>query len=396
MGWLLLVLAACGTAETVEAPDRCAGVDCDDWLSCTQDLCTTSGECRSELLSGHCLIDGVCYDEGEADSAQSCRLCEPAVSVSAWGPVDPCCEAFGGPCPTHLGFECLSGVAAHQCWKPDSMEIFVPTGTFWMGCNSAKDTACFIEETPQHEVALPAYAIDRTEVRAGDYKRCVDAGVCNAPGLPEGQGTYDAKPDHPINGVTYAQASSYCAWPDKPQGEQRLCTEAEWEKAARGGCAVYGCGVGDAACCASAMPVYPWGDSQPSCALATLGPDCGSGQTSKVGSRPEGASPYGVLDLAGSLLERVGDWYAGDYYCHGDAAACDGACDGCKGQPPFADSWKDPKGPAGSGSLQKVRVLRGGVPPPAKPRLRSSYRDGLSPDWFDIYTGFRCCRRVGI
>ena len=56
---------------------------------------------------------------------------------------------------------------------------------------------------------------------------------------------------------------------------------------------------------------YPWGDDAPTCELANGGCD---GDTSAVGSFPAGASPYGVMDMAGNVGEWVNDWYASDYY----------------------------------------------------------------------------------
>lgn len=180
--------------------------------------------------------------------------------------------------------------------------VYVPAGEFLMGTRDDQEGDS--SERPQHTVYLDAFWIDRTEVTAAQYQRCVEAGACSAPDFTGKYCTYDVdgKSDHPINCVDWNQATAYCAWAGR-----RLPTEAEWEKAARG---VDG-------------RIYPWGDAWDVQTVPRVnfsdkndptGPstdevDDGFAATAPVGSFPSGASPYGALDMAGNVWEWVVDWY---------------------------------------------------------------------------------------
>jgi formylglycine-generating enzyme required for sulfatase activity len=185
--------------------------------------------------------------------------------------------------------------------KPERAEmVFVPAGSFVMGCNERGDGECTADERPERAVEVKGFEIDKTEVTVAAYRVCVDSGPCSADGLEtaywksEHHASRDqncnwARPSrnaHPINCVTWEQASAYCHWMGK-----RLPTEAEWEKAARG----------------TDGRTYPWGNEAPSCDRANIS-GCGEG-TEEVGGRVAGASPYGALDMAGNVWEWTSDWY---------------------------------------------------------------------------------------
>jgi formylglycine-generating enzyme required for sulfatase activity len=226
--------------------------------------------------------------------------------------------------------------------------VQVPAGEFMMGCNEQVDKDCDANEKPYHKVYLDAYYIDKYDVTQGEYNQCVSAGRCKANNKYDGF-TGDRQP---VVGVTWDYAKTYCEWAGK-----RLPTEAEWEKAARG----------------TDGRVYPWGNS-----IDTTHANYASnvGKTTDVGSYPSGASPYGVMDMAGNVWNWVADWSesgigwltGGNYYRNSPS--------------------KNPKGPDNGTS----RVLRGGGWGTSTNNLRGSVRDGHNPAGRSNAVGFRCAR----
>ena len=151
------------------------------------------------------------------------------------------------------------------------------------------------DESPPHSVYLEPFWIDQTEVTNTQYALCIQAQRCSPPKKLNSftRGDYytnSAYGDYPVVYVEWSQAKTYCDWAGR-----RLPTEAEWEKAARG----------------TDGRAYPWGDSI-SCSHVQY-QDCGD-DTVRIGSFPAGASPYGVLDMAGNVWEWVADWYQENYY----------------------------------------------------------------------------------
>jgi len=185
--------------------------------------------------------------------------------------------------------------------------VFIPAGDFVMGSNDGDSN-----EEPVHTVYLDAFYIDRCPVTNAEYKKFVDATRHRAPKHWKNGRIPNGKEDHPVVNVSWDNASIYARWAGK-----RLPTEAEWEKAARG----------------TDQRKYPWGNSLDGDLFSSS--EAGRGDTTAVGSYPGGASPYGVLDMAGNVWEWVADWY-GSY---------------------SSSSQRNPTGP----SYGQHRVMRGGA-----------------------------------
>ena len=301
-----------------------------------------------------------CSTLGQANDAEVCDAldddCDGATDEGCLK-----CGSLGSACPTDtvcsLNFTCESD-ATNLAW--------VPGGGYSRGCATCDGVPASCDDEPDAPPTaiddMTPFYIDRTEVTVGEYCMCVnDNGACGAPegypGAAVGCPTPpDAPPpefDHPVFEVDWNEANDYCTWAGK-----RLCTEAEWEKAARGT---------DQRC-------YPWGGETPTCDRAVMddagagGPGCGTGATLPVDAKALGDSPYGARNMAGNVAEWVGDFYDANYY-----AAAPG---------------DDPPGPTNG----PERVVRGGDYTKAgSPHLTTWHREHLNANTNDAKIGFRCC-----
>jgi formylglycine-generating enzyme required for sulfatase activity len=225
--------------------------------------------------------------------------------------------------------------------------IYIPAGEFLMGSTDADITQAligcsgcvFTDEKPQHKVYLDGYWMDKTEVTQGMYAKCVAAGGCQPASCSNGGDNY------PVACVDWNNANSYCEW-----AGQRLPTEAEWEKGARG----------------TDGRKYPWGNNDPTNEMANYNQNVG--ETSEVGHFPGGASPYGLLDMSGNVWEWVADSYRADYYSN--------------------SPYKNPLDPI-SGD---PHVLRGGSWYDIMRGLRAALRGWDVPVNGGNFLGFRCTR----
>ena len=231
--------------------------------------------------------------------------------------------------------------------------VLIPAGSFKMGCVPG-DSSCDSRENPQHSVTLDAFYMDVYEVTVAKYKTCVDAGNCTAPPVNDLCSWQQAgREQDPADCLGWNDADAYCKWVGG-----RLPTEAEWEKAARGG---------------QEGNLYPWGNELPTCTpgqknTAVFDHGCGKKGTWAVGSH-SGKNGYGLYDVAGNANEWVMDWFGDSYYS--------------------SSPQSNPPGP-GSGP---DRIVRGSnFTPQDSTALRVSHRLKVTDTGKFAGTGFRCSR----
>jgi formylglycine-generating enzyme required for sulfatase activity len=174
---------------------------------------------------------------------------------------------------------------------PPTATSVPPTATSVPPTATSAAAGAYTDRTGAAYVAVPAggglaaFRIGRTEVTNAQYAQCVEAGACTAPSTisercHHGDASYA---EHPVVCVTRTQARAYAAW-----AGGALPTEAQWLRACQG----------------DDGRTYPWGEAAPDVALANYW-ETGPRDTTPVGSYPAGASPYGVLDMAGNVWEWV-------------------------------------------------------------------------------------------
>jgi formylglycine-generating enzyme required for sulfatase activity len=249
----------------------------------------------------------------------------------------------------------------------------IPAGEFLMGAEDGED-----DERPIHRVHLDDFLIGVRPVTSAEYARFVrdtghrspaiyDLPVVVTAGGPERERSFrligaayvweDGQPprdrlDHPVTLVRHDDAAAYCSWLSAVTGRPfRLPTEAEWEKAARGG---------------AESKRYPWGDRlDRNMANFLVDPALKATQgTTPCRSYP--ANAHGLFDMAGNVWEWVSDWYDARYYATGEP--------------------RNPTGPAAG----HLRLVRGGSWLVADVRMLScSHRHKVPPDTYSYAIGFR-------
>ncbi len=249
-------------------------------------------------------------------------------------------------------------------WKTKSEMVMVPAGEFLMGSDKKTDRLAYRSEIPQHRVYLDAFEIGKYEVTALEYLKFVLA-TSRPPQLDwryDGGNFQESMAHHPIMHVTWHDADAYCKW-----AGQRLPTEAEWEKAARG----------------SDGRLFPWGQEYAGPTRANFGR---TGLSGPVRDRPErlllyppiisvdkyenALSPYGLYQTIGNVAEWVADWYSPDYY----KAAPD----------------RNPQGP----ETGTQKAFRGGGWMDSTTTMRVAMRNGTDPNTKINWLGFRCAKSV--
>ena len=159
---------------------------------------------------------------------------------------------------------------------------------FGVSKHGANRPADFDNELPQHKLILEKYRISKTPVTNAQYEIFTKATSYPVPGhWPEGVVTPEIA-NHPVVYVDWADVQAFCTW-----AGVGLPNEPQWERAARG---IDG-------------RIWPWGNTPPTKELANFGQSDKTGRTKEVGSYPNGASPEGLLDVAGNVWEMVGSAY---------------------------------------------------------------------------------------
>jgi formylglycine-generating enzyme len=222
--------------------------------------------------------------------------------------------------------------------------IRIPGGSFWMGSEGR-----FQWESPKHSVYIDAFDMASTSVTRREYELFLRGTSREQP-----KGWQDAafsKPNQPVVGVSWFEATAYCQWLTELKGESyRLPTEAEWEKACRGGNPDY---------------EYAWGDDPPE-SLEYF-------QGDWTGPRPVGtwrANGFGLFNMGENVHEWCMDWFSADYYA--------------------VSPERNPAGPP-EGTR---RASRGGSWRHQVRGSRSAHRSSLPPEFQYEDYGFRVVRTV--
>ena len=223
--------------------------------------------------------------------------------------------------------------------------IAIPAGPFEMG----SDCGVFCEQ-PAHIVYLDAYALAETTVTRSEYSVFL-----TETGHPHPKGWDEAHfghPRQPVVGVNWYDAAAYCDWLSQRTGcPYRLPSEAEWEKACRGGVA---------------GTAYSWGNTPPE-ELPYYSTSWHSPRV--VGERP--ANPFGLFNMGDNVHEWCADWFSPDYYRLGD--------------------FQNPRGP----ETGLRRVSRGGSWRHQVKASRNAHRSSLPPEYRYLDYGFRVAADVG-
>ena len=181
--------------------------------------------------------------------------------------------------------------------------VTIPAGTFRMGAQKQNkkgqnyDPEAYDDESPVHDVTLPAFRIGRFPVTVQEFDSFIKNGGYSARKYwaggygefeePEDWERQKQYPNRPVVGVSWFEAAAYCSW-----AGGRLPTEAEWERAARG----------------PEGTRYPWGNEPPLDA-SRANYDNAIGHLTPVGLFPSGSTPEGLCDMLGNVWEWCGDWF---------------------------------------------------------------------------------------
>lgn len=165
--------------------------------------------------------------------------------------------------------------------------VRIAEGWFVMGSDDGPD-----DERPAHRVWVDAFELAVYPVTCEQYAEFMRA---TAHEQPREWTRFATSPELPVVGVSWLDCQAYCAWCRSDGSPVRLPTEAQWERAARGGLA----GLR-----------YPTGDEMPAWI-----PECGRGPLAGPWPVAFGEpNAFGIYGIAANIHEWCADWYSADYY----------------------------------------------------------------------------------
>jgi len=248
--------------------------------------------------------------------------------------------------------QALARIGGKNYWtlpygEPEWVQI--PAGEFWMGSEHGD-----LDEQPLHKLYLDTFWIARVPITNAQYHLFIQATGHRPPASWEENRPTKGRESHPMVAVSWDDAIAYCQWLSQATGKAiTLPSEAEWEKAARGD---------------RDAREYPWGDSFDLTRCNSR--ELGLGDTTPVGIFPNGASPYGCLDMAGNVWEWTRSLWGG-------ALAQD-----------FRYPY-DPKDGREDLESRRRRVVRGGAFDLSQWLVRCADRGWYDPDYLFRLYGFR-------
>lgn len=221
--------------------------------------------------------------------------------------------------------------------------VLVPAGEFTMGTNQGEKVGPNIprahnDARPEHKVLLPAFYLDKIQVTNAQYQAYCEATHYPPPPHWEDGKFPSGEEEFALTHINWHEAAAYAAWAGK-----RLPTEAEWEKAARG----------------TDKRLFPWGNKWEIERVVW-----NRNRSFKTGTKPDGASPYGALDMAGNVFEWTSSWYA----AYANA-------------PHQFEEYGT-----------QLKVIRGGGFAGGQELARTHYRSVSSPNARSDWIGFRCAQ----
>ena len=236
-----------------------------------------------------------------------------------------------------------------ESWEPET--VLVAAGTFLMGSKPSEGVPDY--ETPQFEMTLPAYRIGKYPVTNAQYFHFIRETKRIAPkelGWTNGNAPAREQYNLPVRGVTWYGALVYCYWlMEVTKRPYTLPSEAQWEKAARG----------------EASTIYPWGNQWQADYCNTR-----CDMVTAVDAFPEGAGPYGCLDMVGNVREWTTTLWGRNrkYNLELECAY------------PWKKAWKPHEGYDEIDSNRQIRrVTRGGAALLPHLPLRSARRESERP-----------------